>query len=156
MRALRSAFAGVALAAGFLLAVAPGANALAIEDYEFSLSVDGTVVQDGLAGLPITSTYDPATHTWGYILAAPVSGDDWTINSWVSVYDTDPFVTNNIVLTNNSAVAQNFTISAALLIPAFAYNQVVAEQPLVFGKGEQFAWVRLTGSRSERAPTPFT
>ena len=125
MRALRSAFAGVALAGGLLFGVAPGANALAIDDYEFTLSVDGTVVQDGLYGLPVVETYDPATHSWGYVLTAPVVGDDWTINSWVSAYDTDPFVTNNISLTNNSGVAQTFIISAALPIAAFNYDKAV-------------------------------
>ena len=125
MRALRSAFAGVALAGGLLFGVAPGANALEIDQYQFSLSVDGTVVQDGLYGLPVTQTYDPSTHTWGYVLTAPVVGDDWTINSWVSAYDTDPFVTNNISLTNNSGVAQTFIISAALPIAAFNYDKAV-------------------------------
>jgi hypothetical protein len=120
MRALRLAFVfAVALAA------APGANALAVDAYQFALQVDGVTVQDGLYGLPVTSVYDPASHTWGYILNAPVSGDDWTINSWSSVYDVDPFVTNNISLTNNSAVAQTFIVSVALPIPAFAYDRAI-------------------------------
>lgn len=120
MRAVRAFFA-VAL----LLGAAHGANALAIEDYQFSVSVDGEIVADGLYGLPIQETYDPGSHTWGYILTAPVVGDDWSINTWSSAYDVDPFVTNNITLTNNSAVAQTFIISAALPIPAFGYDKAV-------------------------------
>ena len=87
--------------------------------------VDGEIVADSLYGLPIQEVYDPATHTWGYVLTAPVVGDDWSINTWSSVYDVDPFVTNNITLTNNSAVAQTFIITAALPIPAFNYDKAI-------------------------------
>jgi hypothetical protein len=120
MRAIRAV-----LAVALLLGATQGANALAIEDYQFSVSVDGEIVADSLYGLPVQEVYDPAAHTWGYVLTAPVAGDDWAINSWSSVYDIDPFVTNNIVLTNNSAVAQTFIISAAIPIPAFAYDRAV-------------------------------
>jgi hypothetical protein len=121
MRAIRAV-----LAVAFALGAAPGANALSdITDYQFSVSVDGEIVANSLYDLPVHETYDPGTHTWGYVLDAPVVGDDWSINTWSSVYDVDPFVTNNITMTNNSAVAQTFIISAAIPIPAFAYDKAV-------------------------------
>jgi hypothetical protein len=120
MRALRLAFAFLAV-----FATAQGAWALAIDDYQFSLDVGGVTVQDGLYGMPVIPVYDAATHTWGYVLGAPIDGGDWTINSWSSAYNVDPFVTNNISLTNNSAVAQTFIISAAIPIPAFNYDRAI-------------------------------
>lgn len=113
------------LAAALLLGAPSGANAVAVYDYEFGFSVDGVVVADSLSDLPVVEVVDPGAGTWGYVLTGPVAGDDWTIDSWSSVYDVDPFVTNNAVLTNNSAVAQTFIISAAIPIPAFNYDRAV-------------------------------
>jgi hypothetical protein len=120
MRAIRTV-----LTVAFLLGASSGASAVAIQDYQFGFSVDGVVVADSLSDVPVVEVYDPAANTWGYVLTSPVAGDDWTINSWSSVYDVDPFVTNNIVLTNNSAVAQTFIISAAIPIPAFNYDRAI-------------------------------
>lgn len=120
MRAIRTV-----LAAALLLGAPSGANAVAVYDYEFGFSVDGVVVADSLSDLPVVEVVDPGAGTWGYVLTGPVAGDDWTIDSWSSVYDVDPFVTNNAVLTNNSAVAQTFIISAAIPIPAFNYDRAV-------------------------------
>src|SRR5262245_26385804 len=120
MRALR-----VLLMVALALVAARQASALAIEDYQFQVQVGGEVVQDGLYGLPITRTYDPASHTWGYILSGPLALDGATINTWSSVYDVDPFVTNNINLTNTSGVSQTYIITAALPVPAFAYDRAV-------------------------------
>jgi hypothetical protein len=121
MRAIRAVLAVV-----FVLGAAHGASALVdITDYQFSVSVDGDIVAGSLYDLPVQEVYDPGAHTWGYVLTGPVSGDDWTINTWSSVYDVDPFVTNNITLTNNSAAPQTFIISAAIPIPAFAYDKAV-------------------------------
>lgn len=115
------------LALALTLGVAQSASALAIGDFGFTISVGGEVVQDGLGGLPVDEVYDPDYHTWGWVLNAPVSPTgDVTINSWSSVYDVDPFVTNNIALTNNSGVAQTFIISVAIPIPAFAYDRAIA------------------------------
>jgi hypothetical protein len=115
------------LAFALALAVAPNANALSAYDYTFELEVGGSIVQSGLDGLPYIETYDPTTHTYGYVLTSPVSGGPgtWTINSWSSVYDVDPFVTNNISLTNNSAVPQTFVLTVALPIPAFNYDKAI-------------------------------
>jgi hypothetical protein len=119
-------FARLALASALALGVSQGASAVAIEDFGFQISVDGVVVQDGLEGLPTQEVYDPTYRTWGYVLTAPVDGGTFTIDTWSAVYDTDPFVTNNIALTNNSLVAQTFIISVAIPIPAFAYDQAIA------------------------------
>jgi hypothetical protein len=120
MRALRLAFAFLAV-----FATAQGAKALPFYDFGFGIQVNGVTVQDGLDGLPVLATYDPTTHTHGYILTTPVGGAGWTINSWSSAYDVDPFVTNNVSLTNNSAVAQTFIVSVAIPIPAFNYDRAI-------------------------------
>jgi hypothetical protein len=120
MRALRMAFAFLAV-----FATAQGAQALSFYDFGFGLEVGGVTVQDGLDGLPVIAVHDPTTNTNGYILTSPVGGAGWTINSWSSAYDVDPFVTNNISLTNNSGVPQAFVISVAIPIPAFNYDRAI-------------------------------
>jgi hypothetical protein len=112
----------------FVLAVglAGSAGAVPIGDYGFELHVDGNLVQDGLLGLPIADTWNPITNAYGFELTAPVNGPGFTIASWSTTYELDPFVTNNIVLTNTMAVPQNYILSVALPIPAFAYQTVVA------------------------------
>ena len=50
----------------------------------------------------------------------------FTINSWTATLKTDPFVTNNIVVTNNQATTQTFVATVVLPISAFSYNDIVA------------------------------
>lgn len=116
------------LGLAFLLALGLSgpAGAVPIGDFGFELHVDGNLVQDGLAGLPVVQTYNPTTSDWGWELTAPVNGGDFTIESWSSTYELDPFVTNNVVLTNNTPNPQAYIISVAIPIPAFGYQQVVA------------------------------
>jgi hypothetical protein len=48
------------------------------------------------------------------------------IGSWSATLKEDPFVTNNLVITNVSSVAQSFTATVTLPIPGgFSYNQII-------------------------------
>jgi hypothetical protein len=49
----------------------------------------------------------------------------YTIDSWTIQLKEDPFVTNNLHLTNTSGVTSTFVATVLLPIPAFAYNTVV-------------------------------
>ena len=49
-----------------------------------------------------------------------------TILDWDSTYDPDPFVTNNFVVQNNSAVTQSYFVSVVAPVnPAFGVNSIV-------------------------------
>jgi hypothetical protein len=49
----------------------------------------------------------------------------YTIDSWQIELKEDPFVTNNLHLTNTSGVTSTFVATVMLPIPAFAYNSVI-------------------------------
>jgi hypothetical protein len=55
-----------------------------------------------------------------------VLGGNAIIQSWDSTFDPDPFVTNNFVVVNNSAVTQTFTVSVSSpVMPAFLTSSLV-------------------------------
>jgi hypothetical protein len=56
----------------------------------------------------------------------PVLGDGYAITGWNAFLKEDPFVTNNISLTNTTASAATFTVTLLLPISAFAYDATVA------------------------------
>ncbi len=47
------------------------------------------------------------------------------IDSWDVALKEDPYVRNNIAVTNTSAFTQLFIVSVAMPIPAFSYDQVI-------------------------------
>ena len=49
----------------------------------------------------------------------------YTIDSWQVQLKEDPFVTNNLHLTNTSGVTSTFIATVLLPIPTFAYNSVI-------------------------------
>jgi len=64
-----------------------------------------------------------AVSTW--TLTAPTTIGGAQINSWTVGLKSDPFVTNNINVTNTTTSTQTFIASVVLPIPAFAYDRVV-------------------------------
>jgi len=60
-----------------------------------------------------------------WTLSAPYNGTGYTVNSWTAELDSDPFVTNNIVVTNTQASPQTFIATVLLNIPAFAYSAAI-------------------------------
>ena len=61
--------------------------------------------------------------TWTLTEAAVIEGV--TIDSSSASMKEDPFVTNNIVVTNNTGATQTFIATVLLPIPAFNYDEVV-------------------------------
>lgn len=70
--------------------------------------------------------------TWTLTEATAIEGV--TIDSWSASMKEDPFVTNNIVVTNNTGVTQTFIATVLLPIPAFNYNEVVFSSLGVTGR----------------------
>lgn len=97
------------LAAALILGLSSAANALA--DYSMVVDAGGsvaTVYDLEAAGL---AHYDHSTEGGTWSLNGPTMLGGFQINSWSSSYDKDPFVTNNVNVTNISAVPQIFTVT---------------------------------------------
>jgi hypothetical protein len=77
-----------------------------------------------LASLGTATNNADGSKTW--TLTNPFAGTGYTVNSWQAILKTDPFVTNNVVITNTQATTQTFILTVSLPIPAFSYSQIVA------------------------------
>jgi hypothetical protein len=62
--------------------------------------------------------------TWD--LTSPFTVGSYTVSDWAIQLKEDPFVTNNLTITNTSGVTSTFVATVILPIPAFAYDTVVA------------------------------
>ncbi|NNL65976.1 MAG: hypothetical protein HKP30_07035, partial [Myxococcales bacterium] len=71
-----------------------------------------------------TSSTSGDVTTWTLTAATPVEGV--SVDSWSAQLKEDPFVTNNIVVTNTTAFTQTFVATVLLPIPAFAYDEVIS------------------------------
>lgn len=116
------------------LLAAPGALAMS-----FTLDVEGDLVGAQVLNPlgQLTPENDQGIQNWS--LSQPVFVFDDAplglvdpeglatakINSWTVSLKTDPFVTNNINVTNTSAFTQIFIATVTLPIPAFDYSEVV-------------------------------
>jgi hypothetical protein len=87
-----------------------------------------------LAGLGSVTEIDPSQSFWQLNdVNGPGPNGLWNdpgnvvrIDGFSSVLDTDPFVLNNLTVTNISGVDQTFTVTVFLPIsPGFAYNQII-------------------------------
>lgn len=65
-----------------------------------------------------------AVRTW--TLNGPTTLEGVSIDSWSVQLKEDPYVTNNIVVTNTTAFTQTFVATVLLPIPAYAYDQVIS------------------------------
>lgn len=63
------------------------------------------------------------TLTWTLDEAIALEGV--SVDSWTAQLKEDPFVTNNIVVTNVSGVTQTFVATVLLPIPVFNYDEVI-------------------------------
>jgi hypothetical protein len=97
----------------FLLALATAGAAVAapLEPYGMTVSLgDDTFTLADLEAAGLVG-FTPNTHGGYYSTYYPIVQDgDWEI-SWSSYYDTDPFVTNNLNVTNLSGVTQIFSVT---------------------------------------------
>ena len=75
----------------------------------------------------LTLNTDGITGAWA--LNSPwhsyAAGYEYAVDSWSLTLDLDPFVTNNIVVTNTSGSIQTFVATVLLSIPAFGYDRVI-------------------------------
>lgn len=85
-------------------------------------------VVGGDAGVQVnalgTGVEEDGVRTW--TLSGPETLEGVRIDSWSAKLKEDPFVTNNIVVTNTTAFTQTFIATVLLPIPAYAYDQVIS------------------------------
>lgn len=112
------------------LLLASGGSALPV-GYDLQISVEtvggqdlGSSDLDDLVGLGLIgqSGDTEAGSAW---LTGPATGTGWSVDSWQSAVDVDPFITNNFTVTNNTGAAAVFTITVSTLIPAFNANEII-------------------------------
>jgi hypothetical protein len=119
----KSASRSLLLAAGLLLAASANAATIApdvvigvVGGTPSDLTSQGTLVLDGAQ-----------TGTWNLNAAwhSYQPGYEYAVNSWQTKVDVDPFVTNNVNVTNTSGSIQTFVATVLLPIAAFPYNAVI-------------------------------
>jgi hypothetical protein len=105
---LRVLFVGAAAAAVLSLAPSASATPLAGATMGWSIEETGQSGAANMLNLATCSTTD---------VGGSCALNDWTpghglytVNSWSSTWDTDPFVTNNFNVTNNSSSVQTFDV----------------------------------------------
>jgi hypothetical protein len=113
------------LAAGLLLAAAPAGAATIAPTVTIGIAGSGTTADLGPLGTLVIE--GPNTGSWD--LNAPwqsyQAGYEYVVNSWAADLDVDPFVINNVSVTNTSGSIQTFIATVLLPIPAFPYNTVI-------------------------------
>ena len=102
MRFLRARLASALV----LTAVLSASSAHAVPLYHMWVVLGGNYADDGT--LPLTFTPSSVGGSWS--LDAPVADPNGTVTSWSSVYDTDPFVTNNVSVINTTGVVQTYIV----------------------------------------------
>jgi hypothetical protein len=112
------------------LAVALAATSAGAAGFGFTIDVDG--VGSVESGVDFSLTHTPiGGGVSEFELAAPfdastIGEGNWVIDSWTSTVNTDPFVQNNFLVTNNMAAVQTFTVTVILPIPPQVVNQYIA------------------------------
>jgi hypothetical protein len=88
------------------------------------ITIDVDTGDPATAVNPFGTLNTSGTPTW--TLDAPTTLEGILIESWTATLEEDPFVTNNIVVTNPSTtLTQTVVATVVLPIPAFSYNRVV-------------------------------
>jgi hypothetical protein len=114
-RILRSAL--ILLAAAVLLPAVAGATPMIM------IEVQGGSGSTNLQPMGTASPTGPGEITWELDNAFNVDGI--TVDNWTVVFKEDPYVTNNVNVTNNTLVTQTFIATVILPIPAFGYDSVI-------------------------------
>jgi hypothetical protein len=111
----------VLVMAAFVLGSSSSARALTVTLCDAS----ATTCTPNLAPSGTSVTNPDGSKTW--TLSAPFTTDSsiFTITNWTAQLATDPFVTNNFLMTNTGGSAQTFIATVVLPISAFNYNQIV-------------------------------
>jgi hypothetical protein len=121
MRSLRTLLGGLAVVAMAVLGSSAWGNP--IPGYEMSIWAGGDQIYLSELTEGEHYSYTPTADGYGgtYLLLAPVVDTEglYKITSWNSAFDVDPFVTNNVSVTNTSGSPQNFVFTVTSpVIPA--------------------------------------
>jgi PEP-CTERM motif len=71
------------------------------------------------------SAPDPTTGAVTWSLTAPFVKNSYRVDAMSAQLKEDPFVTNNITLTNTTLNTQTFVVTVLLPVPAFNYNATI-------------------------------
>src|SRR5215472_13305661 len=108
---------GLVLAVAAMVLASGSAHAVTVQ-----ICDDGTC-SASLAPLGTSTANADGSNTW--TLTNPfVQTGLYTVNSWTATLKNDPFITNNVVVTNTSSSTQTFIATVTLPIPAFSYSQI--------------------------------
>jgi PEP-CTERM motif len=129
-----------------LLAAAAAGAATVPYEMTVSLGSDTFTLEDletmGVVGFT-PSANGGYYHTYGPITQA----GDWQIDSWTSTYDTDPFVTNNLTVTNLSAVTQTFSVTVlSPVVPQLPQTNMDGSVGITITSSPTIAGVTLTSA----------
>ncbi len=80
-----------------------------------TLTINFTDLGDGINQYELDSPFN-----------ASGSGPNWSIDSWISTTNVDPFVNNNFLMTNNGPNTQLFTVTVTQPIPPQTVDQFFA------------------------------
>jgi hypothetical protein len=119
VRSFSLGFLAVAVAALLGAGAARASQMICVDSACTSLGSLGTTTT-GADGIPTWTLTAPYNGTGG-----GGTGDGFTVNSWTAQLDKDPFVTNNIIVTNTSGSTQTFVATVLLPIPAVSYSAVI-------------------------------
>jgi len=119
--AARTFVSTLTLTAGLLLAGTSSADHL---PPQIMVDVVGGTGPQTINGMGTTTTSGDTT-TWTLDSPASIEGSI-LLDSWTAQLKEDPFVTNNIVVTNTTGVTQTIIATVLLPIPAFPYDTVVS------------------------------
>lgn len=103
MAFLRSRFG---LAVALLLLAGPAAADTLPANYNMWVNLGGTYYSPN--DLPLT--YAPSSVGGSWTLNGPVAAANGTVDSWSSVFDMDPFVTNNVSIINTTGLVQTYIV----------------------------------------------
>ncbi len=117
-------FRSLLLAGGMLLAAVTAGAATIAPEVSIEVVGSGTSFLAPLGTLQITGE-----NTGEWNLNSPwnsnAAGYEYQVNTWQARLDVDPFVQNNVSVTNNSVSIQTFVATVLLPIAAFPYNAVI-------------------------------
>jgi len=120
---MRSTRSPLLLALIAIVTLVPG---MALATHEMPTMMIEVVGGSGATNVASSGTMTPnggGEILWSLDEALAIDGI--TLDSWTATLKEDPYVTNNIVVTNNTGVTQTFIATVLLPIPVFNYDSVI-------------------------------
>lgn len=139
---------GLGLAVAAVLFSVASAKAATIS-YGLTINAGGQV--ETLANIAGLYTFTPNSTGGSYVLNGPITLTSFKINSWSSSYSNDPFVTNNLNVTNTTGSTQTFMVNVTSpVVPQAAPTQLSGSIGLTLTNGSSPSGATL-GSSSPNA-----